>query len=650
MTENLEPEKLELTTVDIAADKQAELLRLFPEVRTEGGKIDFERLRLALGETVEVGKERYGMNWPGKADCFKAIQRPSLGTLLPVREESVNFDETENLIIEGDNLEVLKLLQKSYQGKVKMIYIDPPYNTGKDFIYPDNYSESLQTYLEYTGQVDSEGHPFSNNKDTDGRFHSKWMNMMYPRLYLAKNLLRDDGAIFISIDEHEVENLKRICDEVFGEECRAGMVAVVNNLKGRNDRKHFATAHEYLVVYGKDEFLASGLPLTDEQRADFKYMDDQKESYGLRDLRKRGAGDRREDRPNMFFPIYFNEQSGLCTLERQSSDDIEIFPFRGDGTEGRWRWGAEKARENLKILHPRLSERSGRWGVEYRIYLNTPKDEDDDEAAVEERSSKAKSFWSGPEYSTDVAKRTFKSLMGDCEYEFPKPVALIRDCLFAAGAGLNDIVLDFFAGSGTTGQVALEMEAAKRPRFILVQLPEPTERDDFKTISDITKERVRRVIQRDETDAESKLNLGNAPREGFRVLKLATSNFNVWNAATETTTPEILEQQLELHIDHVQAGRSSEDLLYEILLKSGFPLTTPVKSITVEGIPVYSVANGAMLICLEKALTHEAIKGMAELKPERVVCLDEGFAGNDQLKTNAVLIMKAKGVTKFQTI
>ncbi len=199
-----EPEKLDLRSHDIAEDKKQELLRLFPDICTEGGQIDFERLRLALGETVDVGKERYGMNWPGKADCFKAIQSSSLGTLRPCPEESVNFDTTENLIIEGDNLEVLKLLQKSYLGKVKMIYIDPPYNTGNDFIYPDNYTESLQTYLEYTGQVDAQGKKFSTNTEADGRFHSKWLNMMYPRLYLARNLLRDNGVIFVSIGEEEI--------------------------------------------------------------------------------------------------------------------------------------------------------------------------------------------------------------------------------------------------------------------------------------------------------------------------------------------------------------------------------------------------------------------------------------------------------------
>src|ERR1700687_287573 len=212
------PEHVDLASNDIAEDKRQELLRLFPEVRTEGGKLDFERLKLALGETVDVGKERYGMNWPGKADCFRTIQAPSVGTLRPCAEESVNFEATENLVIEGDNLEVLKLLQKSYLGKIKMIYIDPPYNTGNDFIYPDNYTESLQTYLEYTGQVDAEGRKFGTNTDADGRFHSKWLNMMYPRLYLARNLLQEDGLIFVTINDQECADLKLLLNEVFGEE------------------------------------------------------------------------------------------------------------------------------------------------------------------------------------------------------------------------------------------------------------------------------------------------------------------------------------------------------------------------------------------------------------------------------------------------
>ena len=256
-----EPEKLDLRSHDAAGDKIAELLRLFPEIRTEGGKLDFDRLKLALGESVDVGKERYGMNWPGKADCFKTIQAPSLGTLRPCPEESVNFDSTENLIIEGDNLEVLKLLQKSYLGKVKLIYIDPPYNPGNDFIYPDNYSESLQTYLEYTSQVDTEGRKFGTNTEAEGRFHSKWMNTLYPRLYLARNLLAEDGVIAVSIDDSECCNLKRLLNDVFGEESFVAQIAVINNLKGRNDRKHVATAHEYLVLYAKPSFVSNGMPL-----------------------------------------------------------------------------------------------------------------------------------------------------------------------------------------------------------------------------------------------------------------------------------------------------------------------------------------------------------------------------------------------------
>ena len=243
MTE--QPEKLDLSSHDISADKLATLRMAFPEVFTEGGKVDFDKLKMTLGESLDVGKERYGMNWPGKADCFKTIQRPSMATLIPAPNESVNFDTTENLIIEGDNLEVLKLLQKSYLGKVKMIYIDPPYNTGKDFIYPDNYSESLDTYLRYTGQVDSEGRKFSTNTDSDGRFHSKWMNMMYPRLFLARNLLRDDGVIFISIDEHEIDNLRKICNEIFGEE---NCIAIMpwRGRGGRQASEHIAGLHEIL--------------------------------------------------------------------------------------------------------------------------------------------------------------------------------------------------------------------------------------------------------------------------------------------------------------------------------------------------------------------------------------------------------------------
>lgn len=270
-----EPERFDLRSHDIEADRQAELLRLFPEIRTEGGKIDFDRLKLALGETVDAGKERYGMNWPGKADCFRTIQAASLGTLRPCPEESVKFDSTENLIVEGDNLEVLKLLQKAYLGKVKMIYIDPPYNTGNDFIYPDNFSESLQTYLEYTGQVDAEGRKFGTNTEADGRFHSKWLNMMYPRLYLARNLLREDGTIFVSCDDNEVQNLRAAMNEVFGEENFIASVIWQKVFSPKNSAKHFSADHDYIVVYARraDIWRPELLPRTEEMEARYDNPD-----------------------------------------------------------------------------------------------------------------------------------------------------------------------------------------------------------------------------------------------------------------------------------------------------------------------------------------------------------------------------------------
>ncbi|MGH8605047.1 MAG: site-specific DNA-methyltransferase, partial [Gammaproteobacteria bacterium] len=327
---------LDLRSHDIAEDKRQELLRLFPEIRTEGGKLDLERLKLALGEAVDVGRERYGMNWPRKADCFKTIQMPSLGTLRPCPEESVNFDTTENLIIEGDNLEVLKLLQKSYLGKVKMIYIDPPYNTGNDFIYPDNYSESLQTYLQYTGQVDAEGHKFGTNTDADGRFHSKWLNMMYPRLYLARNLLSEDGAIFISINDTEFPNLKRVMDGVFGEENFIGTLVWKSrhNVDSRN-KTALSSDHEYVVVYG--------------QRLAGQEIDKSKYSNSDNDPRGPWMSDNmvglatRDQRPNLHYDLE-NPETGLVypcpekgwrydksTMAKKIAEARVLWPSNSDG-------------------------------------------------------------------------------------------------------------------------------------------------------------------------------------------------------------------------------------------------------------------------------------------------------------------------------
>ncbi len=638
-----EPEKLDLRSHDIADDKRRELLRLFPEIRTEGDKLDFDRLKLALGEAVDVGKERYGMTWPGKAECFRTIQAPSLGTLRPCPEESVNFDTTENLIIEGDNLEVLKLLQKSYLGKVKMIYIDPPYNTGKDFIYPDNYAESLQTYLEYTGQVDAEGRKFSTNTDTDGRFHSKWLNMMFPRLYLARNLLREDGVIFISCDDNESNNLRCLMNEVFGEECFAGQIAVVNNLKGRNDRKYIATAHEYLLMYTQPDFESLGLPLSSKQIAEYRAEDEAGLKFQWRDLRKRGGADTRDARPKLYFPIFADPKTGECSPEESAKFPKKIMPLKSDGSDGCWRWGSTRVKQAMSSLRATKVENKDRWNIAYRVYL---------EADGQERVAKPKSIWIGPEFSTDAATKSLKALIPGIATITPKPVELIKT-IIQQSLDEDDICLDFFAGSGTTGHAILELnrQDGGTRKFILVQLPEPTDREDYKTVTEITKERVRRVVLKlDEQDINT-LDLASSSERarGFRVFKLAESNFNPWNAEAPKDA-EGLAKQLELHVDHIREDRAPKDLLYEILLKSGFPLTTPVETLTLTGKTVHSVSGSALLICLERELTLELIRAMAEKKPERVVCLDEGFAGNDQLKANAVQIFKNKSVTSFKTV
>lgn len=617
-----QPEKFDLRSQNITEDKRQELLRLFPEVRTESGKIDFERLRLALGEAVDVGKERYGMTWPGKADCFKTIQAPSLGTLRPCPEESVNFDTTENLIIEGDNLEVLKLLQKSYLGKVKMIYIDPPYNTGNDFIYPDNYTESLQTYLEYTGQVDSQGKKFGTNTDADGRFHSKWMNMMYPRLYLARNLLRNDGIIFISIDDNELRNLLAIGNEVFGEENFRNAIIVRRGIKNVQSQfesiTNLASGHEYLIVYSRS---------TDFRLPKLSHILGESQS-GKWDTFWRGT-DRRTLRYELF----------------------------GKTPEaGQWRWTKERAFEAARNYERFLHDSENQTSLDdyYWYHLQSTNVKLN---FVRLNEDGVVQYYVPPrDYKLISDNWMDVSLKGnEIGFDTEKHIDLMERLLGWMTSG-NDIVVDFFAGSGTTAHAVLDLNRKDggNRKFILVQLPEPTGGDDYASIADITKERARRVIKKlndeDSTETPGLFDENTPPQDlGFRVFKLTESNFKPWNAELPQEA-SALERQLELHVDHLREGRTADDILYEILLKSGYPLTAPMEKVSLKGKTIYSVAGGLFLICLEKELTLDLIRSMAEMKPQRVVCLDEGFAGNDQLKANAVQIFKNKGVTSFKTV
>lgn len=613
-----QPETLDLRSQEIAEDKRQEILRLFPEIRTEGGKLDFERLKLALGEAVDVGRERYGMNWPGKAECSKTIQAPSLGTLRPCPDESVAFDTTENLIIEGDNLEVLKLLQKSYLGKVKMIYIDPPYNTGNDFIYPDNYSESLQTYLEYTGQVDAEGKRFGTNSDADGRFHSKWMNMMYPRLYLARNLLRPDGVIFVSIDDHEIDNLVRMCGEVFGEENHRNTIVVrrgVKNVQAQFDSiSNLSSGHEYIVCCS----------LTSDFRLPKLSHEIEGSQAGKWDTFWRGT-----DRPTMRYEL-----------------------FGKNPETGQWRWSEERTRQAVANFEAYNREAAARMSLD-EYYLDHLQSTNVELNFVRLNDEGVVQYYVPPrDYKLISDNWMDVSTKGnEIGFDTEKHIELMtRMVRWFADDG--DVILDFFAGSGSTAHAVMEQNAkdGKRRTFILVQLPEPTELKEFPTIAEMTKERVRRAIKKLNNGESGKLDMdGKKPDRGFRVFKLDQSNFTTWDAGIKHE-PETLERQLELHVEHIRDGRSDDDILYEMLLKSGYPLTAPVEKQTLTGKPVYNVAEGLFIICLERELTLDLIRAIAERKPERVALLDAGFAGNDQLKANAVQIFKTKGVTSFKTV
>lgn len=641
----MEPEKLDLRSMDIAEARRAELLRLFPEIRSEGGKLDFDRLKLALGEAVDVGRERYGMNWPGKADCFKTIQTPSMGTLRPCAEESVNWDTTENLIIEGDNLEVLKLLQKSYLGKVKMIYIDPPYNTGNDFIYPDNYSESLQTYLEYTEQADAEGKRFGTNPESDGRFHTKWLNMMYPRLYLARNMLREDGVMFVSIDDNESDNLMKLCNEVFGEENFIARIAVQVNPRGRHLDQYVAQTHEYVIAFAKDAANSTTMYGLDKEGRMVEEYDKRDATGRYRELglRNRNQAFNPKTRPNLFYPLYVSPADGTVSLEKSKTHSEEVLPVTSDGVETCWTWGKEKVALEGSILVARQVE-DGSWRVSRKDYLESS----DGSLAT----TLPKSLWPDKEFNNDYGKRAMQDLFGESVLDFPKPPELLKR-LIRLGSMPGDTILDFFAGSGTTAHASLELDAeGETPRhFVLVQLPEPTGRKDLPTIAEITRERVRRVVKKLDKEESGALTANPTTQRGrgFRAFRLDKSNFEAWDT-TSSKDGAALEQQMQLHVQHIREKRTESDLLFEILLKSGFPLTTPVETLTLAGKKVYSVAGGALMLCLERPLTMEVIRAIADKKPERVVCLDAGFASNDQLKTNAVQIFKTKGVGSFKTV
>ena len=617
-------------TPDIAEENIQKLRQIFPDVFTED-KIDFEKLQQVLGEYVEDSTERYNFTWNGKGRALRLSQTPSLGTLRPCKEESKDWDTTQNLYIEGDNLEVLKLLQKSYHSKVKMIYIDPPYNTGKDFVYKDDFHDSLENYKRITGQADSEGNRISTNTEASGRYHTDWLNMMYPRLRLARNLLTDDGVIFISIDDNEADNLKKICNEVFGEDNFLAQIIWERAFSPVNLKKHFSESHDYIICYAKniDESVCNGLPRKDETNDRYSNPDnDPRGNWASADL---SVG------PAVESNIY----------EIITPSGRKVLPPSGYS----WRLNRERYFEFLN--DNRIWFGDGGNGVpRIKRFLSEVK-----------QGITPMTVWKHQDVGhSQKASQDLKKLFDNNAYfTYPKPVELINRIL-ELYTDKDSLILDFFSGSATTAHAVMQLNAEDvnaedggNRKFIMVQLPEPTDEKSeahkagYMNICEIGKERIRRAGEKIKEKNKDKENIENLDI-GFKVLKLDTSNIRKWQPDYDN-----LEQSLFDYVDNYMEGRTELDVVYEIMLKYGLDLTYPVDEFILAQKKVYSIGFGMLMICLDDEITTEVAKGILEkikeLSPEstRVVFKDNGL-NSDSNKTNIKEILKCGGIEEFITL
>ncbi|MBB5149568.1 site-specific DNA-methyltransferase [Ureibacillus thermosphaericus] len=621
-------QKLDGKTFNVVQDNIEKLKQLFPEVFTEN-KIDFEKLLLTFGEHVEKEQERYEFTWNGKTKAIQLAQKQTTGTLRPRKEESVNWDTTKNLYIEGDNLEVLRVLQNSYRNKVKMIYIDPPYNTGKDFIYKDDFHDNIKNYKEKNKEN------MKSNPETNGRFHTDWLNMMYPRLKLARNLLTEDGVIFISIGDDELENLKKICIEIFGE---SNFIAQMNIVTGANQSGEGVLIQknvEYCLVFSKNI-----------NKAKINRVD--KTSESLRNLND--APTPLSTRLEMGYTIYYHpETEDMIPLKDYDfskvhtndeklvyKDDstllskgyIPIRPGKRNNVLHRWRWGIETFLERKEEIV--IVERNGKYVPCFKQSgYNAPKN--------------IQNFSGG--------KVELKRLFADKAYfDYPKGVNFMK-YLVNIGSDKDSIILDFFSGSATTAHAIMELnsEDGGNRKFIMVQLDEPLDenseayKDGYRTICDIGQERIRRAGQKILEENKDKEGIENLDI-GFKVFKLDDTNLKVWDEDSADLERDLLDL-----INPIKEGRTQEDVVYEILLKYGIDLTVPIEKTKVADKVVYSVGMGYLLICLERDLTLEHIEEIAKQKPARVVFYDEGFK-DDTVRINAQQILKRYGVEDIRVI
>lgn len=656
------PLRLPLASEDPLAPRYEELKALFPMAVTDG-RMDLEKLRALMGEHAATGPERYGLSWAGKSDALKTLRQQTTATLLPAQSESEKWDTTGNVIIEGDNLEVLKVLQHAYHGKVKLIYIDPPYNTGGDFIYPDDYAEGLNSYLQFTRQANEEGVKLTTNVNTSGRYHSRWLTMMYPRLFLARNLLREDGVIFVSIDDHEVHNLRLMMDEIFGEE---NFIADVVWEKGRkNDAKLISVGHEYMMIFARNKpaLLQAGIwreakPGAREIQNVYDALrkklgdDDTAVEQGLRNFYQdlpKGHSSKKLSRYNKVDKLGVWRDDNMSWPGGDGPTYDVIHPVTGKPCalpEGGWRYTEETMRQKIADGTVVFRTDHSEPPIRKTYLLRSSDDNEDDESPIQVAGSY---FYRSAIQATNV----LTSIFGEKIFQNPKDHEVLMRWLRLAGSeNRDDLILDFFAGSGTTGHAVLGLnkEDGGNRKFILVQLPEPTGRKDFPTIAEITKERVRRVIRKMESANAGRLALADGPKAdlGFKVFKLAHSNFSVWDPSLAPHDAAGLGKQWELTADNVRVDASEQALLHELMLKCGLPLSSPTQTASAAGMAVYLLDESRLLICLARELTREALRAMIDLKPQSVLCLDVGFKGRDALKVNAQLEFASHAI-QFRT-
>lgn len=674
-------------SLNILQDRLEKLKSDFPEIFTEG-KIDIEKFKATFTDDINFNNERYVLNWAGKSDAFKVLQIPTTATLKPQLDDSVNFDTTENIFIEGENLEVLKVLQKSYYGKVKCIIIDPPYNTGNDsFIYPDSFKENKEEYQKRIGEKDEEGYlmkegMFRKNSKDSGHYHSNWLSMMYPRLFLAKNLLREDGVIFVHIDDNEVHNLRMIMNEIFGEE---NFIECINwNKRVPKNDKGIGSIHEYILVFVKDsslkhEFLMGkeGIEEIDELLSKLKKKKTpipeaenevrklyNKKGYdrGITLYNSLDSDYRLWGKINMSWPNA-NTFGPRYEVKHPKTGNAVKIPDRG------WRWKEESFNEAAKIVEGKyqsIIELHDGSFVCGRIWFD--KDENTQPSSINYLDELDKLLLrSIISLKSDGGIEVEKLFEGKSYFSYPKPTSLTKLLLNSIETKQDDIILDFFAGSGTTAQAVLELnqEDDKQRKFILAQLPEPCEQNSeafkagFKTISDVSKERIRKVIKGIEEENAKPKQLGidigtnsigwattggNGSKKdlGFKSFKLSPSNFKIWRGSE--INEENIVQQLDAFTNPVREGSEKDNMLYELMLKAGYLLTDKVERME----NFYSINNGELLIAIE-SINQATVDKLIALQPKKVISLDILFKDNDQLKTNTVLQMKDAGID-FKTI